>query len=103
MWACECRNKWKWLHLGLWNYVCAITGYHIAQFFPESEPQLEGPLDSPDFTKNKNQNLSIILEVLMIVILHPEPVPLLIVQRPHQSPTLMLASSFSSLVLATMF
>lgn len=35
------------------HYVYAITGYHIAQFFPESEPQLKGPLDSPDFAKNK--------------------------------------------------
>lgn len=29
----------------------------------------------------------------MVVILHPEPVPLLNVQWPHQSPTLMLTSS----------
>lgn len=35
------------------HYVHAITGYHIAQFFPESNPQLEGPLDSPDFSKTK--------------------------------------------------
>lgn len=33
----------------------------------------------------------------MVVILRPEPVPLLNVQWPHQSPTLMLASSLSFL------
>lgn len=43
------------------HYVCAITGHHIAQFFPESETQLEGPLDSPNFVKT--QNLAIFFEI----------------------------------------
>lgn len=82
------------------HYVPAITGSHIVQFFPESEPQLERPLDSPDFAENKTW--LIFWRFLMVVIPHPEPVPLLTVQWPHQSPTL-LPFLFHSLVLATTF
>lgn len=35
------------------HYVPAIAGSHIVQFIPESEPQLERPLDSLDFAQNK--------------------------------------------------
>ena len=75
------------------HYIPTITGSHIAQFFPESEPQLERPLDSPDFAENKTW--LIFWRFLMVVIPHPEPVPLLTVQWPHQSPTLLPASFLS--------
>lgn len=76
------------------HYVPAITGSHIVQFFPESEPQPERPLDSPDFVENKTW--LIFWRFLMVVIPHSEPVPQLTVQWPHQSPTL-LPDSFPSI------